>query len=181
MQSRHRPSNFVEADSVILATLAATFSGQRGHFLSLVMRLANPKSHAPSFLHNIVTLKRWTADVKGHRPCLERPLISELMEMQSQCEKRTSSEPRIKSPVVRFSAMGLMICSTRICISLLTSCSARNMVSLIVLSSRYFSRLGVCLETYQVHLLEDGSRCPLVCHTFLMQSELYCRWGGLAS
>lgn len=111
MQSRHKPSNFVKATSLILATLAATFSGQREHFLSLVIRLANPKSHASSFLHNIEMLRRWTADVKGHRPCLESPLISELIEMQSQWEKRVSSEPRMKSPVVRFSAMGLMICS----------------------------------------------------------------------
>lgn len=91
MQSRHRPSNFVKATPVILETLAATCSGQREHFLSLVIRLASPKSHAASFLHNIVTLRRWTADVKGHRPCPARPLISELMEMQSQWEKRTSS------------------------------------------------------------------------------------------
>lgn len=139
MQSRHIPSKLVKATSRILATLAATFSGQRGHFLSLVMRLANPKSHASSFLHNMETLKRWTADVKGHRPCLERPLISELMEMQSQCEKRTSSEPRIKSPVVRFSAMGLMICSIWICSSLLTSRSARNIVSLTMLTSEIFA------------------------------------------
>ncbi len=111
MQSRHRPSNLVEATSLILATLADTFSGQREHFLSLVIRLAKPKSHASSFLHNMEMLKRWTADVKGHRPCLERPFISELMEMQSQWEKRTSSDPRMKSPVVRFSATGLMICS----------------------------------------------------------------------
>lgn len=111
MQSRHRPSNFFKADSLILATLAATFSGHREHFLSLVIRLANPKSHASSFLHNIERLKRWTADVKGQRPCLERPLISELIEMQSQWEKRTSSEAGMKSPVVRFSATGLMICS----------------------------------------------------------------------
>ena len=130
MQSRHRPSNVVEAASPILATLAATFSGQRAHFLGLVMRLAKPKSHASSFLHNIEMLKRWTAIVKGHRPCLARPLISELIEMQSQWEKRTSSEPRMKSPVVRFSAMGLMICSIWICISLLISRSALKMVSL---------------------------------------------------
>lgn len=111
MQSRHRPSNVVEATSLILETLAATFSGQREHFLGLVMRSAKPKSHASSFLHKVEMLKRWTADVKGHSPCLERPLMSELMEMQSQWEKRTSSEPRMKSPAVRFSAMGVMICS----------------------------------------------------------------------
>ena len=106
MQSTHRPSNLVEATFLILATVAATFSGQREHFLGLVTRLAKPKSHASSFLHSIERLNRWTADVKGQSPCLERPLISELMEMQSQCEKSTSSDPRMKSPAVCFSAMG---------------------------------------------------------------------------
>ena len=84
MQSRHKPSNLVKASSLILATVAATLSGQRTHFLGLVTRLAKPKSHASSFLHNIERLKRWTAEVRGQRPCLERPWMSELMEMQSQ-------------------------------------------------------------------------------------------------
>lgn len=181
MQSRHRPSNLVKAASLILATLAATFSGQREHFLSLVIRLANPTSHASSFLHNIEMLRRWTAEVKGHKPCLERPLISELMEMQSQWEKMMSSEPRMRSPAVDFSAMGLMSCSIWICISLLTSCSARNMASLTTLTLERFGKLGVPLRTYQLNLPEYGSQSPLVCRTFLTRSELYRRWVGLAS
>ena len=145
MQSRHSPSNFVEATSLSLATLAATFSGQSEHFLGLVIRLANPKSQISSFLHSIEMLMRSTADVKGHKPCLERPVISELMEMQSQWEKMMSSEPRRKSPAVRFPAQGLMICSIAICNSLLISRSARNMVSLTKLASRATFQSWDCL------------------------------------
>ena len=68
--------------------------------------------------------------------------MRELIERQSHWEKKTSPEPRMKSPVVRFSAMGLMICSVWICFSLSTSRSVRNVASLSTLTLEHLHTLG---------------------------------------
>ena len=129
IQSRHNPPNHVNAKSLIRATLADISSRQRAHFSFLVIWFSSQKTHASSFSHSIEMVRRWTADVRGQRPFLESPMMKELMERQSQWERRASSAC-MKSPLRRFEAMGLMICSSWIWMSLLRARSARKMVSL---------------------------------------------------
>ena len=64
--------------------------------------------------------------------------MSELMERQSQWERRASSAAGMKSIVVLFAAMGLMICSSAIWTSVLMLRSAREMVSFANVQSHLF-------------------------------------------
>ena len=72
--------------------------------------------------------------------------MKELMGRQSQWERRASAAAGMKSPVGRFEAMGLMICSSCIWTSILMVRSARMMVSFVNVDVEMIFVLGACLE-----------------------------------
>ena len=72
--------------------------------------------------------------------------MKELMERQSQWERRASAAAGMKSPVGRFETMGLMICSSCIWTSVLMFGPARKMVSFVNVDVEMIFVLEACLE-----------------------------------